>query len=81
MMKRKRLFTAVLSLIMTLSLLPANILAEEEAPVTGFTAEEETILPADIEKLKTKTVKLKAWLAGNNTDKPNAVISLKVNLK
>ena len=47
MRRRNRLFTAVLSLIMMLSLLPAGTLAEEEAPPTDLPAEEEVLLPEE----------------------------------
>ncbi|MDO4194091.1 MAG: hypothetical protein Q4D24_12365 [Erysipelotrichaceae bacterium] len=47
MKRRKRLFTAVLSLIMMLSLLPAGTLAEEEASPTDLPTEEEVLLPEE----------------------------------
>lgn len=40
----------------------------------------ESLLPADIAKLKAQTVKLQVFLQGNETDKPNATLSLKVNI-
>lgn len=39
------------------------------------------LLPKDIAKLKTKTLKVKVYLFGNTTDKPNATLSLKVTHK
>ena len=47
-MRRKKLFTTVLSLFMMLSLLPPGVLAEEEAPSEGFTAEEEILLTEEL---------------------------------
>ncbi|MBR2669180.1 MAG: hypothetical protein IKE36_05215 [Solobacterium sp.] len=41
----------------------------------------ENVLPKDIAKLKTKTVKLKVYLEGNTTAKPNATLSVKVKFK
>ena len=41
----------------------------------------ENVLPKDIAKLKTKTVKLKVYLEGNTTTKPNATLSVKVKFK
>ena len=47
-MRRKKLFTTVLSFFMMLSLLPSGVLAEEEAPPEDYTAEEEVILPEEL---------------------------------
>ncbi len=41
----------------------------------------ENVLPKDIAKLKTKTVKLKVYLEGNTTTKPNVTLSVKVKFK
>ena len=40
-----------------------------------------SLLPANVGTLKTQTVKLQVFLEGNATDKPNATLSVKVNLK
>ena len=41
----------------------------------------ENLLPPDIADLKAQTVKLQVFLQGNETtDKPNATLSVKVNI-
>ena len=40
-----------------------------------------SLLPANVGTLKTQTVKLQVFLEGNTTEKPNATISVKVNIK
>jgi hypothetical protein len=41
----------------------------------------ESLLPANVRALKAQTVKLQVFLEGNLTAKPNATLSVKVNLK
>ncbi|MDO4193160.1 MAG: hypothetical protein Q4D24_07645 [Erysipelotrichaceae bacterium] len=41
----------------------------------------ENLLPKDIANLKTKTLKVRVFLLGNMTDKPNATLTLKISFK